>query len=91
MSELDVSQQVQKNTLAANVTLLTVTTAVDLIASVVAKVAGNDIADTLNGSPLVGDTLDSVVAARLNRLMSLRTSKLSTGSNSDTYETVSRG
>lgn len=69
MSELDISQNVEANTLNNNLSLLSIAVAIDLISSSVARVAGNDIADTLNGSPVVGETLDSVVTARLGRAL----------------------
>lgn len=41
--------------------------ATELVVEVVKNVAGNDVANTLNGSPITSDTLRTLIASRIKR------------------------
>lgn len=49
-----------------------VANATELVVEVVKRVAGNDVANTLNGSPITSATLRTLIASRLKRNLESR-------------------
>lgn len=52
----------------SEITVLTISNAIELTTSIVAEVSGGVIAETINGSHAGRETIDALVVSRMNQL-----------------------
>lgn len=65
MSKLNLTDSAKQSLIEKNMSAISLAVALDISSTAIANVAGNNIADTIAGSPVIGDTLDNLIAARL--------------------------